>query len=69
MHPVIFLDIDGVLHPLKTNNSSALDYHLNQELEIIDLNNSYLSLIKDFPLPVLAAYVPASAFPASTGKQ
>ena len=32
MHPVIFLDIDGVLHPLKTNNSSALDYHLNQEL-------------------------------------
>ena len=51
MHPVIFLDIDGVLHPLKTNNSSALDYHLNQELaklyhdpEFLKLNIYWLNL-------------------------
>ncbi|MBM6808840.1 HAD domain-containing protein [Faecalicoccus pleomorphus] len=52
MHPVIFLDIDGVLHPLKTNNSSALDYHLNQKLaklyhdpEFLKLNIYFTNLV------------------------
>lgn len=44
MHPIIFLDIDGVLHPLKTNNCPALDHHLNQKLAAEHKDPAFLKL-------------------------
>lgn len=52
MHPIIFLDIDGVLHPHRKKNAMPLDYQLNQRLaqdhhdpKFLDLNIYFTNIV------------------------
>lgn len=44
MHPIIFLDIDGVLHPLHQTQSQPMDYDLNKKLAQQYQDSTFLQL-------------------------